>query len=359
MAEEDSLTAPDTSSGNVPVGAAVPPTPTGTNEPAQRSPRLPLRVFDWFWRGKDLKRLRRTALDSPAVEELGLRARLLFELGERASNPAEPLPRRADAVAAELYRQSAYFGVRALASAGETSHEGALAPWSTLPPTALRAIAGSEAGTEAATRLVEDGDFLEPWQLPKEQQALRAQELARIARAVLGELAWRKRARDALWIQRLLRLSLLLLLVALVAFGVRWLNDRSERGRDLAVGRAWRTSSTAPGLGCASPQQQCGENSDFFFHTNEERNPWIEIDLGKPMRFSAVRVENRKDCCFDRAAPLVVEVSNQQDGFRPVARRETTFGSWLATFPPTEARYVRLRVDSRGVMHLSQIRVLR
>ena len=137
------------------------------------------------------------------------------------------------------------------------------------------------------------------------------------------------------------------------------MSDQAERARDLAAGKPWRTSSSAPGLGCTSPLQRCGENNDFFFHTAEQLDPWLEIDLGKPTRFTAVRVDNRRDCCFDRAVPLIIEVSNEQQGFREIARRSSSFSSWLATFPPTRARYVRVRVPARTVMHLAQIRVLR
>jgi hypothetical protein len=279
----------------------------------------------------------------------------MFELGRRAHNPNEPLPASADAAAGESYRQAAHWAIRALDSSRASGGAG----WRGLSEAQREKLASSPERLTELERVVEAGSFVELWELPKEERAHRAAELQRLARGLLEELSWKTRALDALWLQRLMRTGLLLVSVALLVFGVRFVLDGSERSRDVAAGKPWRISSSAPGLGCSSPLQECAGSSDFFFHTTEESSPWLELDLGKPTRFSGVRVINRRDCCFERAVPLLVEISNDGQNFKEVSRRTTSFSSWLATFSPTEARYVRVRAPSRTILHLSQIRVLR
>jgi hypothetical protein len=318
------------------------------------------RVCNWFWRGRQLKELRQSSsVESPRVRQLALRSRLMFELAERALRPAEPLPYPGDAAAAELYRQAAYWAVRAVAAALERAASSSNDPWVALRAPARQALTGSEEDLSDVRALVENSTFVETWELSEEQRAARATELAGIAKTLLEELAWRTRARDALWIQRVVRIALLLAVVLGLVSGVRWQMDRSEQGRDLAIGKPWRASSAIGGVGCTSPLQECGDNTDYFFHTNDENSPWLEVDLGKPTSFSAVRVENRRDCCFDRASPLIVEVSSDQTHFHEVARHTTSFSSWLATFGPTQARYVRLRIPRQTLLHLARVRVLR
>ncbi|MGC4091094.1 MAG: discoidin domain-containing protein [Polyangiaceae bacterium] len=135
--------------------------------------------------------------------------------------------------------------------------------------------------------------------------------------------------------------------------------DWLEQKNDLAREKAWRASSSgAPG--CNSPAQYCDENPGYFFHTVEEKNPWVEIDMGAPTSFSAVRVINRRDCCRERADPLVLESSDDQQKWKLLARHDGNFSSWKANFPATRARYLRVRIEKPGIniLHLSGVRVL-
>lgn len=302
-----------------------------------------------------MKRLRAEGKQaSPSSRELAERARLLFALGERTRHPAEPLPGNADAAAAELYRESAFYAARAL---GETRSVPSGQAWDALHGKPLSDACGGPDRAAELIRLIETGAFTDTWELPKEARALRAADLASLCRFLLGELAWQTRARDALWLQRVLRVGGVFALTLGVLLGVRAVGDRNERKDDVAVGKAWRVSSSA-GMGCTSPEQNCANGTDFFFHTNEERNPWVEIDLGQPMEISAVRLVNRRDCCFERANPVLIEVGPDPEHLKEVARRTTPFRSWRADFPKTTARYVRARVPSKTVFHLAELRVL-
>jgi hypothetical protein len=95
-----------------------------------------------------------------------------------------------------------------------------------------------------------------------------------------------------------------------------------------------------------------------FFSTVEEKDPWIEFDLGKVEQISGVQAENRLDCCQDRAFPLVVEVSENHKRWKAVARRDTDFTTWRASFNPVKARWVRLRVHRTSFLHLHRVRIL-
>jgi len=71
-----------------------------------------------------------------------------------------------------------------------------------------------------------------------------------------------------------------------------------------------------------------------------------------------VLVDNRLDCCRERAIPLVVEVSTDQKEWRQVAVRHQLFDTWRADFPRVETRWVRLSVPRKTFLHLSRVRLL-
>jgi hypothetical protein len=141
-----------------------------------------------------------------------------------------------------------------------------------------------------------------------------------------------------------------------VYFGAGFAADALERRREVSGGKEWRASSQHMSA-CKSPQQRC--RSNFFFHTKEENEPWVRLDLGETTTVSAVSIENRQDCCAERALPLVVEVSTDGKSFREVARRSEGFQSWKAKFAPVDARFVRARVEGKSMLHLNRFRVFR
>ena len=86
-----------------------------------------------------------------------------------------------------------------------------------------------------------------------------------------------------------------------------------------------------------------------------DHNPWIEFDLGALQRVSMVRVENRQDCCGERAVPLAVEVSRDHRRWQSVARRDAVFSTWDAAFDSVETRWIRLRVLKPSTLHLHSV----
>ena len=56
----------------------------------------------------------------------------------------------------------------------------------------------------------------------------------------------------------------------------------------------------------------------YFFHTLDDEEPWLSIDLGKARTVTAVELRNRLDCCRDRALEVSVELGKGRalDDFR-------------------------------------------
>jgi hypothetical protein len=128
---------------------------------------------------------------------------------------------------------------------------------------------------------------------------------------------------------------------------------------DLAKGKPWRASSVL--AECHPEQLTCGNGrTSIFFHTKDEPEPWVEIDLGSSTRFGEVVVHNRRDgdrFVLDRAVPLLLEAGDDQKTWRLLGRRDESFGEWTARFEPMTARYVRLRSPRTTMLHLDSVEV--
>jgi N-acetylgalactosamine 4-sulfate 6-O-sulfotransferase len=100
-----------------------------------------------------------------------------------------------------------------------------------------------------------------------------------------------------------------------------------------------------------------GIRTNLAFHTNNESNPFVVIDLGKPRVFNTVAVYNRKDCCQERAVPLYIEVSDDGSKYVIIAERREPFDEWQATGLHAKGRYVRLRVGATTYFHLAEVEI--
>ena len=293
-------------------------------------------------------------------------ARLAAELAAQALEPAEAfLSGSAEGLACELYRESIYWSLRSLETKrlapGESSRAAVVATplelerlWRTLDSSAPGAVDPALRDRAKGYLLQTFVDFAE---LPRDEQSRTARELGRVADALLAVTESTRQQIDAVWLQRTLRVGALLLVVAGAVVALLFAKSRREEASDLAAGRAWRTSSTYGGTACRSPAQTCSESPDYFFHTEEQDKPWVEIDLGAPALVSSIRIDNRKDCCPDRALPLLIELGTDQEQFKQVDRRDEVFESWRSEFEPTTARYVRVRAARRTLLHLARVRV--
>jgi hypothetical protein len=130
--------------------------------------------------------------------------------------------------------------------------------------------------------------------------------------------------------------------------------DAWAAGPDLAAGKPWTTSSTA--FVCNPALHNCGgKDSGVFFHTQLENGPWLRIDLGAEHALTRVELQNRQDCCQDRAVPLVIELSRDGSHFHTVSVQREVFDELRVKFPRERARYVRLRVLRQSALHLERV----
>lgn len=170
-----------------------------------------------------------------------------------------------------------------------------------------------------------------------------------VARLVKSAFAQRyvvkKRHRARPWV----RITVLALLVATIV-SVPFLP------RPWGTDYHWRASSAAPAfkdtgiLGVLGP-------SGLLFHTNEENQPWVIIDMEKSRSIDRVVIKNRVDCCRERGLPLVVEVGLDGTSFTQVGRRTEVFDTWTLRFTAREARYVRIRSEATTCLHFREIRI--
>lgn len=127
--------------------------------------------------------------------------------------------------------------------------------------------------------------------------------------------------------------------------------------RDIAAGCPWRASSAEAGFPIEGRLTAAG-GAPAFMHTLEEDSPSVTVDLTGPRRMVGFEIVNRADCCAERAVPLAVELSGDGIHWLQVARRSAGFAAWRAAIPPRQVRFVRVRLDRRGILHLRAVRVL-
>jgi hypothetical protein len=144
----------------------------------------------------------------------------------------------------------------------------------------------------------------------------------------------------------------------LVVLAVAFAAKRALTSPDLAAGKEFTASSAFSGFAQAGKVNVPVEY-DVFAHTREEESPWIRVDLGAVESARTIEIQNRADCCRERAIPLVVEVSEDGNAWREVGRRDEDFRDWTIAMPSTRLRFVRASVPRRTFLHLARISVRR
>ncbi len=151
------------------------------------------------------------------------------------------------------------------------------------------------------------------------------------------------------------KVALALLAITLAVVGYT-LANRIAQPIDLAEGKPWKASSSW--ADCTPRAGRCGPLvSRILFHTRDDENPWFRLDLLQPTTFSGMTIVNRAEEFADRAVPLVVEVGDDDQTWREIARRDEVFSTWRVSFQPVTARFIRLRVARKSWLHLEAIKV--
>jgi hypothetical protein len=106
----------------------------------------------------------------------------------------------------------------------------------------------------------------------------------------------------------------------------------------------------------------------YGFHTDEEDNPWWQVDLRQNCILDSILIHNRVDhvSISHRTFPLSILLSLDENEWTLVhtASADTSSGGLdsrpVIWTPPenTVARYVRLQVARRSMLHLVQVEVL-
>jgi hypothetical protein len=126
------------------------------------------------------------------------------------------------------------------------------------------------------------------------------------------------------------------------------------RPDDLAQGKSWTVSAAESGVLFRGDDPS--SKGVHFFHTENVENPSLEIDLGAQHLIQGIRIDNRADCCKERALPLNVEVLDGAT-WRLIAQRRASFSSWSYNVDPVRARRVRIRRPGRNYFHLKQVSI--
>jgi len=331
-----------------PVAAAPPPPPKRRGAVS--------RAWRWLW-GSDVEAQARAALKEPSPRQLAdlRRAFSVRELAESAllsTSRTEVMATTLPALVG-LSREAAFWSLSAqLPDPGPADAPEALALTS---PETLAVCLPDEAARERvrAALLAPQGDAV--WaRRGRQEQEQAFRDLGILSTALLDRMTLPRRRLRGL---RLRRVALGAALAVLVLAAVQVV-PHLHLQPSLTAGRPWRASSALDV--CKPKEHYCADAvTDIFFCTTDENDPWVEFDLGDRKTFSHLVVKNRSDCCPDRAVPLALEVSDDRTTWREVARRDDTFSTWRADFPATRARYARLRVLRRSILHLDSFDLFR
>lgn len=134
---------------------------------------------------------------------------------------------------------------------------------------------------------------------------------------------------------------------------------------NLALNRPAKQSSTSR---WSKPNDAQGavdgvKDGSYGFHTDNEKNPWWQVDLGAAKPITEVRVFNRLDYNPERARTLQVFVSNDGENWtRLFANNGTIFGGaddhpLRIMLKGSTARFVRLQLAETTYFHLDEVEV--
>jgi len=142
---------------------------------------------------------------------------------------------------------------------------------------------------------------------------------------------------------------------------------------NVSPGKTASQSSTLPFTPPASVAVDGNTDGNFYdgsvTATNQENNPWWQVDLGASTPVSNVVVWNRTDCCSTRLGDYWVFVSDTpfqaSDTPATLVNRAGTFSAHQTTAPSPSAssfigghgRYVRVQLSSPNILSLAEVQV--
>ena len=104
-------------------------------------------------------------------------------------------------------------------------------------------------------------------------------------------------------------------------------------------------------------------NGEWGFHTENENNPWWQIDLGEPTSIGRIVLYNRCKLA-ERNSRIIVLLCDDGKSFKQAYQHDgTTFYGFTDKKPLTiklndaKARYVRLQLPSKSYFHLDEVQI--
>jgi hypothetical protein len=320
-------------------------------KPAAASPARPNPLVRFFWMPEQLRAARAQGLDQdkPGWSE--------YDLAREAVIGAQRLGELSEAKQGVmlLNREAMLLLARAgLARAGAEGNS-----WSDFAEldTAKPLLEKLSAEERELVDVLLGADGLEQLAtLPKDRRKTAGKALAKLASKLYEELEREANRVASVLYMRWLRILGVVLGFVIIVVGALSLIKRSAGGVNLALGAKVSVSSNSRRWGVPPERAVDGNRNDLGFHTNNQKNAWVQLDLGEEKRVRQVVVYNRATNP-QRAVPLVVELSSDRRSWDEVAKREEVFDIWTADFSSKKARYVRLRKLNKDFLHLAEVEV--
>jgi hypothetical protein len=311
-----------------------------------------VRAFiDWFWRAGEIADARSagTARLTPFERECSSLAALAERAGEELLRPAFGAPAGFPRAALGLFREAAYWRLRAL-----HPDRGPEPPATVFERDPTLYESDADDGS-ARTRQLLSGSFItDPTDVEDLGEALgRARDVARL----LGQRESDRRRLERALFQRWTRTPVALAALGAAVVASVWaVSQKWPRAAEFARTGTFETSSAFPGyvqrglMAMEHPRRP-------LFHTWEEDTPWVIVDLEKPRNVRRLEITNRRDCCQERAVPLIVELGTDKKTWTDAGRVTKDFDEIDLDVSQQRARYVRLSVPRKSLLHLDDVRV--
>jgi hypothetical protein len=124
------------------------------------------------------------------------------------------------------------------------------------------------------------------------------------------------------------------------------------------LGKPARQSSTYDADHDAAKGVDGRRDDNSFFHTNNERNPWWQVDLQGSHALSHIMLYNRTDCCGERERTVQVMLSSNGNNWDTIyVHNGSNFRDLRVEAGGRRARYVRVQLAEQNYFHLQEVEV--
>lgn len=147
-----------------------------------------------------------------------------------------------------------------------------------------------------------------------------------------------------------------IILAAGLGFFGKWVNAKLI-GPNIALHCPVTISSQYAGQGTDHTLLVDGDPDTLGFHTLDGGQQWVVIDLGKVRKIGRIVVYNRADGFEERAVPIKIEVSDDNQNYKQIAERKEIFDKWTVKHLHAAGRYVRLKNTPPNCFHLGEVEI--